>query len=58
MEICSSKMNPAGDASRGLDANKNTSSSIWFKGPEFFFGSVKLLGQQKEQKPSLMKILK
>ena len=31
-----SKMNPADDASRGLDANKNTSSSIWFKGPEFF----------------------
>ena len=28
-------MNPADDASHGLDANKNTSSSKWFKGPEF-----------------------
>ena len=28
-----SKMNPADDASRGLDANKNRSSSKWFKGP-------------------------
>ena len=28
-------MNLADDASRGLDANKNTSSSKWFKGPEF-----------------------
>ena len=32
-----SKMNPADDASRGLDANKNTSSSKWFKGPEFLW---------------------
>ena len=30
-------MNPADDASYGLDANKNTSSSKWFKGPEFFW---------------------
>ena len=30
-------MNPADDASRGLDANKNTSSSKWFKGPEFLW---------------------
>ena len=32
-----SKMNPADDASRGLDANKNTSSSKCFKGPEFLW---------------------
>ena len=32
-----SKMNPADDASRGLYANKNTSSSKWFKGPEFLW---------------------
>ena len=30
-----SKINPADDDSRGLDANKNISSSKWFKGPEF-----------------------
>ena len=30
-------MNPADDASYGLDANKNTSSSKWFKGPEFLW---------------------
>ena len=30
-----SKMNPADDASRGLDANKNTSSSNWFQEPGF-----------------------
>ena len=30
-------MNPADDASRGLYANKNTSSSKWFKGPEFLW---------------------
>ena len=30
-------MNPADDASRGLDANKNTYSSKWFKGPEFIW---------------------
>ena len=30
-----SKINPADDASRGLDVNKNISSSKWFKGPEF-----------------------
>ena len=30
-------MNPADDASRGLDANKTTSSSKQFKGPEFFW---------------------
>ena len=30
-----SKIKPADDASGGLDANKNTSSSKWFKGPEF-----------------------
>ena len=30
-----SKMNSADDASRGLDANKNASSSKWFKGIEF-----------------------
>ena len=29
-----SKMNPADDASHALDADKNTSSSKWFKGPE------------------------
>ena len=28
-------MNPADDASRGLDANKNTSSSNWFQEPGF-----------------------
>ena len=32
-----SKINPADDASRGLDANKNTSSSKWFKGLEFLW---------------------
>ena len=32
-----SKMNPADDASRRLDANKNTPSSKWFKGPEFLW---------------------
>ena len=32
-----SKMNPADDASHGLDANKNTYSSNWFKGPEFLW---------------------
>ena len=32
-----SKMNPADDASCGLDANKNTSPSKWFKGPEFLW---------------------
>ena len=32
-----SKMNPADDAWRGLDANKNTSSSKWFKGSEFLW---------------------
>ena len=30
-------MNPADDASRGLNANKNTSSPNWFKGPEFLW---------------------
>ena len=30
-------MNPADDASRGLDANKNTSSSNWLKGPKFLW---------------------
>ena len=30
-------MNPADDASRGLDTNKNTSSSKWFKRPEFIW---------------------
>ena len=28
-------MSQADDSSRGLDANKNTSSSKWFVGPEF-----------------------
>ena len=39
MEICyfPSKMNPADDASHGLDANKNTYFSNWFKGPEFLW---------------------
>ena len=32
-----SKMNPADDASSKLDANKNTSSSKWFKGSEFLW---------------------
>ena len=32
-----SKMNPADDASHGLDANKNTYFSNWFKGPEFLW---------------------
>ena len=32
-----SKMNQADDASCGLDANKNTSSSKWFKGLEFLW---------------------
>ena len=30
-------MNPADDASHGLDANKNTYFSNWFKGPEFLW---------------------
>ena len=30
-------MSPVDDASRGLDANKNTSSSKWFKGPELLW---------------------
>ena len=30
-------MNPADDASCGLDANKNTSSSYWLKGPKFLW---------------------
>ena len=30
-------MNPADDASRGLNANKNTFSPNWFKGPEFLW---------------------
>ena len=30
-------MNPPDDASRRLDANKNTSSCKWFKGPEFLW---------------------
>ena len=37
-------MNPPDDAARRLDANKNTSSCKWFKGPEFF-GARKLFGQ-------------
>ena len=37
-------MNPADDVSEGLDANKNTSSSEWFKAQEFF-DTMKLLGQ-------------
>ena len=32
-----SKMNPADDASHGLDAHKNTFSSKWFKGLEFLW---------------------
>ena len=48
-----SKMNPADDASRRLDANP----LIGLK-DQIFFGTMKLLGQQKEQKPSLMKIQK
>ena len=32
-----SKMNPADDSSCGLDGNKNTSSSKWFKGQEFLW---------------------
>ena len=46
-------MNPADDASRRLDANP----LIGLK-DQIFFGTMKLLGQQKEQKPSLMKIQK
>ena len=30
-------MNPADDASRGLDATKKTSSSNWLKGPKFLW---------------------
>ena len=30
-------MNPADDASHGLDAHKNTFSSKWFKGLEFLW---------------------
>ena len=48
-----SKMNPADDASRRLDANP----LIGLK-DQIFFCTMKLLGQQKEQKPSLMKIQK
>ena len=32
-----SKMNLADDASRGLDPYKSTSSSRWFKGPDFLW---------------------
>ena len=32
-----SKMNPADNSSRRLDANKNTSSSKWFQVPEFLW---------------------
>ena len=32
-------MNPADDVSRGLDANKDTSSSKWFNEPEFLWHS-------------------
>ena len=32
-----SKMYPADDTSRGLDANKNKSFSNWFKGPKFLW---------------------
>ena len=30
-----SRMNPTDDVLRGVDANKNTSSSTWFKGSKF-----------------------
>ena len=30
-------MNNTDDSSHGLDAHKNTSSSKWFKGPEFLW---------------------
>ena len=36
-DIVLSKMNPADDASRGLGANKNKSSSKWFIGTEFLW---------------------
>ena len=36
MFLVSSIMNREDDASRGLDASKNMSSSNWFKGSEFF----------------------
>ena len=32
-----SKMDPADNSLRGLDANKNTSSSKWFRVPEFLW---------------------
>ena len=32
-----SKINPADDASRGLDASKNTPSSKWFKRQKFIW---------------------
>ena len=36
-DIVVSKINPADDASRGLGANENKSSSKWFIGPEFLW---------------------
>lgn len=37
MSLGSSIMKREDDASRGLDASKNISSSNWFKGSEFFW---------------------
>ena len=58
MEICwTSKVNPADDASRGLDENKNTSSSKRFKGSEYLLHNETSWPAERT-KPSLMKILK
>ena len=42
-------MNPADDASRGLDANKNRSSSKWFKGPEFLWHNESSLSAERTE---------
>ena len=44
------KINPEDDASRGLDTNRNSSFSMWFKGREFLWHNETSF-QQKEQKP-------
>ena len=50
-------MNPADDASRGLDANKNRSSSKWFKGPEFLWHNESSLSAERTEAIAV-KILK